>query len=262
VDRREVLKVALTAATAYATGFVVTEEIERKTMAPRPAPANNAYLFADGFNGPAGSPPDPSKWNFVTGQQNDIHPGTVGTYTAQERNCYVDGHSHLVLRAQSDHSSARLNTQGKFQHQYGSWQAKIKYSGAPGCWPAWWCVGNIYPADGEIDIFEAYGNGRWSPDTTVWAPNMEDKQTVHVPAMSDGEWHIWQMDWVQNAGFKFYQDGNEYLSVAPSSLPDWCYDSGNQLYMIINIALGGSGGGSFTGTKWPVELLVDYIHVW
>ena len=29
------------------------------------------------------------------------------------RNCYVDGHSHLVLRAQSDHSSARLNTQGK-----------------------------------------------------------------------------------------------------------------------------------------------------
>jgi hypothetical protein len=32
--------------------------------------------------------------------------------------------------------------------------------------------------------------------------------------------------------------------------------------MIINIALGGSGGGSFTGTQWPVELLVDYIHVW
>jgi hypothetical protein len=30
-----------------------------------------------------------------------------------ERNCYVDGHSHMVLRAQSDHSSARLNTQGK-----------------------------------------------------------------------------------------------------------------------------------------------------
>jgi beta-glucanase (GH16 family) len=248
---------------SFATGFAVTEEIGRKHMAtPRPNPANNKYLFADGFNGPAGSPPDPSKWNFVTGQQNDINSGTVGTYTDSESNCYVDGHSHLVLRAQSDHSSARLNTQGKFAHQYGSWQAKTKYSGQPGCWPAWWCVGNSYPADGEIDIFEVYGNGQWPPDTTVWSPNMNDNQTANVPAMSDGNWHIWQMDWVQNAGFTFFQDGREYLSVRPSSVPDWCYDSGTQLCMIVNIALGGSGGGTFSGTQWPVELLFDWIHVW
>lgn len=236
-------------------------------MAPRPYPLNNRFLFADGFNGPAGSAPDPAKWSFVTGTQNEISPGTVGTYTDQERNCFVDGYSHLVIRAQSDHSSARLTTQGNFSHQYGSWEARLKFAGQPGCWPAWWCVGANYPADGEIDMWEVYGNGKWPPDTTVWTPdgsgNLVDNKSVNVPAMSDGKWHTWQMDWVKDAGFTFFQDDQKYFSVAPSDLPNWCYDSGTPLYMIINLALGGPGGGnSFSGTKWPVELLCDYIHVW
>ena len=93
--------------------------------------------------------------------------------------------------------------------------------------------------------------------------NMANNKSVSVPAMSDGNWHTWQMDWAKDAGFKFFQDGSEYLSVAPSELPNWCYDLGNPFYIVLNLTLGGSGGGnSFSGTQWPVELLCDYIHVW
>ena len=231
---------------------------------PSPPPAGT-FKFADEFDGP-GSAPDPTKWVLESGPQSGGNPGASGNYVPS--NCFVDGNSNLIIRAQSATSSGRMNTLGKFSQLYGSFEAKLKFSHNAGCWPAWWCMGanpSSYPECGEVDIWEVYGNDG-APDTTVWTPaggNMANNKSVSVPAMSDGNWHTWQMDWTKDAGFKFFQDGSEYLSVAPSELPNWCYGSGNPFYMVLNLTLGGSGGGnSFSGTQWPVDLLCDYIHIW
>src|SRR5579884_1406685 len=70
-------------------------------------------VWSDEFNGAAGSPPDPAKWNY------DLGGGGWGnreleTYTNSTRNAFQDGKGNLVIRAMRDSSgsytSARLQT--------------------------------------------------------------------------------------------------------------------------------------------------------
>jgi hypothetical protein len=48
-----------------------------------------SYVFTDDFNGPAGSPPDPLKWNHETGRWTDNNE--LETYTDSTENAYLDG---------------------------------------------------------------------------------------------------------------------------------------------------------------------------
>ena len=52
------------------------------------------YAFDEEFNGPAGSSPDPSKWNWETGSTESLE-----TYTDSRTNSYLDGQGHLVIKA-------------------------------------------------------------------------------------------------------------------------------------------------------------------
>ena len=59
---------------------------------------NNRYTFDDEFNGPAGAPPDPTKWSY------DIGNGGWGnnelqSYTDSRQNSFLDGKGHLIIRA-------------------------------------------------------------------------------------------------------------------------------------------------------------------
>src|ERR1022692_1309698 len=64
------------------------------------APAQTAWqlVWSDEFNGPAGSPPDSTKWNY------DLGGGGWGnneaeTYTNSQNNVFQDGNGNLVIRA-------------------------------------------------------------------------------------------------------------------------------------------------------------------
>jgi beta-glucanase (GH16 family) len=63
-------------------------------------------------------------------------------------------------------------------------------------------------------------------------------------------------------GFTFYQDGVEYLAVAPAQMANWCYSAGVPMYMLLNLAVGGAAGAPPDTVAFPVDLLVDYIRVW
>ena len=83
-----------------------------------------SYVFTDEFNGPAGSPPDPSKWNHETGRWTDNNE--LETYTDSTANAYLDGQGHLVIKAlkgtgrHGGYTSARLTTQGLFARNHGT----------------------------------------------------------------------------------------------------------------------------------------------
>ena len=69
----------------------------------QPAPAQNSWqlVWSDEFNGPAGTPPDPAKWNY------DLGGGGWGndeleTYTNSANNVFQDGNGNLVIRAIRD----------------------------------------------------------------------------------------------------------------------------------------------------------------
>jgi hypothetical protein len=89
------------------------------------------YAFADEFDGPAGSAPDPSKWGYDVGGGgwgND----DLAVYTSSRANSFLDGKGNLVIRATKNvrtsddqttiitYHSARLKTFGKFSKYRGS----------------------------------------------------------------------------------------------------------------------------------------------
>ncbi|MEY3663493.1 MAG: hypothetical protein RI919_1009, partial [Actinomycetota bacterium] len=58
--------------------------------------------------------------------------------------------------------SSRIHTKGKLAFQYGRLEARIKNPKGDGTWPAFWMLGNDFPANqwpnsGEIDIMEGKG---------------------------------------------------------------------------------------------------------
>ena len=141
--------------------------------APPSAGGGGPYIFADEFDGPAGSPPDPGKWTIQT-WQDDVYPPVEGIYRDDRQNVFQDGHSNLVLCATHDFLSNTYYT-GKLRGNFRSminqtWEAKIKLDCLfPGLWPSFWGVNEDPLPDGEVDIFEWYGNGQWAPGTTVHA---------------------------------------------------------------------------------------------
>src|ERR1700678_2096017 len=105
VRRRVIIAVAATTAAAAAIGSGIEEQMVN-------------YVFTDEFNGPAGAPPDPSKWNHETGRWTDNNE--LETYTDSTANAYLDGQGHLVIKAlkaaggHGGYTSGRASTHGLY----------------------------------------------------------------------------------------------------------------------------------------------------
>ena len=236
------------------------------------------YAFADEFDGPAGSAPDPSKWEY------DLGGGGWGNnelevYTSSRANSFLDGNGNLVIRATRSvqtsggsrtiiYHSARLKTLGKFSKYHGTFEARIKLDIHRGLWPAWWMMGANFrtvgwPACGEVDVLENEGGA--IAETSVHTPDDADTGvlTEGTTIDVDSGWHTWRMQWnPRSPGFTFEKDGVTYLTVQPAQMRNWCFSSGVPLFMILNLAIGGKAGTPQESTGFPVDLLVDYVRVW
>ncbi len=237
-----------------------------------------SYKFSDEFDGPAGSAPDPSKWAHEIGG-GGWGNGELQIYTSSRENSFLDGNGNLVIRATKQiytangrtittFRSARLRTFGKFSSYHGNFEARIKLNVQPGLWPAWWALGNDYlqvgwPACGEVDMLESFG-ARYV-QTSIHTPDGTNNSsfTRYSRVNIDNQWHIWRMWWNSaTGGFIFFKDGLEYMSVLPRQVPGWCFSSGVPMFMILNLAVGGTVGSPPQNVQFPVDLLVDYVRVW
>jgi beta-glucanase (GH16 family) len=237
-----------------------------------------SYAFADEFNGPAGSAPDPSKWTY------DVGGGGWGDnqlqiYTSSRENSFLDGRGNLVIRATkttqtsggrttTTYHSARLTTLGKFGKYRGMFEARIKLDVRRGLWPAWWAIGANFPrvgwpACGEVDMLENYGGA--TVQTSVHTPDNARTSvlTKHADVAVDDGWHTWLMWWnPKTGGFTFYKDGVAYLTVEPAQLANWCFSSGVPLCTVLDLAVGGGVGPPPDSVRFPIDLLVDYVRIW
>ncbi len=241
---------------------------------PPPAAPNGQsgpYIFQDEFDGPAGSAPDPSKWTVALAREQIKdptfweRPENIGQYRDDRRNVFVDGTSNLVLRATKDGSTyyggkVQSSWRGGVGH---TWEARIKLNClTAGAWPAYW-LGN--QDEGEIDVMEWYGNGKWPAATTVHAKANGGEWKTHNIAV-DGAWHTWRTQW-DEAGIRFWKDyvdgAAPYFDVPASSLPDWPFNApGYTAYPVFNLAVAGSGGEDPGPGSYPADMLVDWIRVW
>jgi hypothetical protein len=221
--------------------------------APSAGAASGAYIFQDEFDGPAGQGPDPANWTVQT-WQDDVWPPVLGQFRAQ--NVFLDGNSNLVLLASKENDEYFSGkVRGNWRGPIGTtWEARIKLDClSPGNWSSFWAVNEDPVPDGEVDVFEWYGNGKWPPGTTVHAAsNGKTWEGRSIPGLVDGGWHTWRMGWYED-GFHFSRDGASYFSVPAKPIPvhgnpsdmRWPFNNpGYWLSPMFTLAVGGPGGGN------------------
>jgi hypothetical protein len=188
---------------------------------------------------------------------------------------FQDGNSNLVLCATQEmgtYYSGKLR--GNFRSMINqTWEARIKLDCLfPGLWPSFWGVNEDPLPDGEVDIFEWYGNGQWPPGTTVHAAsNGKTWEGKSIPGLVDGNWHTWRMHWGEE-GFEFSRDGAEYFKVPNKPIhvaggaPDdfrWPFNNpGYWMTPMFTLAVGGVGAGDPAAGVFPSSMLIDYIRIW
>jgi hypothetical protein len=281
MDRRNMMFMAGMGLLAAAVPLPEARAVPPDRVAPPAAPPSGqtgAYIFQDEFDGPAGAPPDYSKWTVQT-WQDDVFPPVDALYRDDRRNVFQDGNSNLVLLATRDLDGQLYS--GKLRGNWRglintTWEARIKLDClTTGAWPSFWAVNEDPLPDGEVDIFEWYGNGDWAPGTTVHAAsNGKTWEGKSIPGLVDGGWHTWRMRWDED-GFKFWRDyvdgAAPYFSVPPKPIQvhgrpgdmRWPFSNpGYWLSPMFTLAVGGPGGGDPALGNFPAAMLIDYIRVW
>jgi beta-glucanase (GH16 family) len=236
-------------------------------------------VFADEFNGAAGTTPDASKWNADagTGQNGELE------YYTNNKNATMDGTGNLNIEARresppenpgSQYTSGRINTLNKFAFTYGHAEARIKVTGTQGLWPAFWMLGADFPIvgwprSGEIDIMEHVGKVPDAVYSTLHAPAYNGANgdgAAYTVAGSDfsNAFHTYGVDW-DASHMTFYVDGNAFLTLNKTDVEGtrgpWVYD--HPFYLILNNAVGGDWPGAPDATTvLPQKMLIDYVRVY
>ena len=251
------------------------------------------------FNGSAGSP-DTTVWNFDLGNNNgwgngeaEVYCGPPGypgnpsqcptTFSTSTAPVYIDGNGHLVIQPRDVSGtwiSGRMNTEGKQNFEYGILEASIQLPNTTnqGLWPAFWTLGsNIttvpWPTCGEADIME-----NWSPQVDGGAGPAGNNSTIHTAKTggdgigerytfpsgeaADTAFHTYGVVWSPNE-MQFFVDNasSPFFTVTPSNLPSgdtWPFNQ--NIFTILNVAVGGTLGGSISGLSNPGPMVVDYVR--
>lgn len=213
--------------------------------------------FDNEFTGPKGQPP-PAGWSYDLGNRGwGNHE--LETYTARRANSFLDGSGHLVIRAirepDGTWTSARLVTRDHFSQAYGIFAARIRFASGAGMWPAFWLLGGHGEAGGEIDVTEKYGNGTWGNSSSSVFSEHDTRQRSTGDTHAGTGWHVWTVTWSATA-ITFAEDGRPLLTVR--KFAGWPH---RPMYLVLNLAVGGSGGGPVPASSGSAEMLVDWVRV-
>jgi beta-glucanase (GH16 family) len=276
---RKCLFAALSAA-LVASAATGAAHADPPDASPRAATAAAAVAFSDTFDGPAGAAVDGSKWQTETGDNVNNHEREY--YTSGTHNAALDGQGHLVITARKEnpanyqcwygtcqYTSARLNTAGKFNAQYGHIEARMKIPRGQGMWPAFWMLGTPvnWPDSGEIDVMENVG---FEPSTihgTIHGPGYSGSGGIGAgytlpggQAFADA-FHTFAVDWAPDS-ITWSVDGTVYQHRTPADLGGKTWVFNKPFFLILNLAVGGYWPGDpDNSTSFPQQLVVDSVSV-
>jgi beta-glucanase (GH16 family) len=255
----------------------------QETAGPPPVDTSWVLTWSDEFNGPDGSPPDPSKWTVESGAHGWGN-NELECYTSRPRNVHEENGS-LVIEAikenfagsdgkLSRYTSARLKSQSHFSQLYGRFEARIQIPAGRGMWPAFWMLGDDFstvgwPTCGEIDVMENAGGTQPAViHGSMHGPGYSSTNPLTASyALPQGQFsdafHVFAVEWSPEL-VRFFVDGNLYATRTPRDLPAgkrWVFD--HPFFLVLNLAVGGKVPGSpDDSTLFPQRMLVDYVRVY
>jgi len=224
----------------------------------------------EAYCGPPGYPSNPSQ--------------CPTTFSAANNTVYIDGNGHLVIQPINSNGtwlSTRMKTEGLENFQYGLIEASLQIPNTTdqGLWPAFWSLGSNFatgtpwPNCGEADFME-----NWSPQVDGGPGPAGNRSTIHTTetdgtgigeayTFPSGEqantaFHTYGVVWSANLMQFFVDDPTSpFFTVTPSDLPPgdtWPFNA--NIFLIMNVAVGGTLGGSTSGLTNAQPMLVDYVR--
>jgi beta-glucanase (GH16 family) len=184
-----------------------------------------------------------------------------------DRSMLSVGNGLLAIKAQRINGTwhaGELDTWSRFEQRFGFFEARMKFTGGKGLWPAFWLANDWTGDRSELDINETLAN----PFSGSCGDNSGGYYaTVHLADGSTpdgsrrfcsgsdmaGEWHTYGMDW-RSDHVTFFVDGvawYTYRGTVPTS----------DMPLIFNLAVGGWAGASNSTTPSPSYLYVDWVRV-
>jgi hypothetical protein len=227
----------------------------------------NNLVWEDDFN--TDGAPDATNWTYDLGA-GGWGNGELQTYTNTADNAKVEGGS-LIITAKADgsggYTSARLKSEGLRQFTYGRIEVKAKLPAAAGTWPAIWMLGSNFstvgwPTSGEIDIMEQTGADKNTTLGTLhWfdtasSSNASYGETTAV-ADASSEFHLYTVEWTDSA-IKIYLDDVKFFEMTNSAALPFNAD----FFLILNVAMGGSLGGTVDAAFTEDTMEIDYVKVY
>jgi len=210
--------------------------------------------------------------------------GEIQHYTDRIENSFVeDGVLNILAKKEvftdqgqtKEYTSARLNS--KFAFKYGRIEIRAKLPFGRGTWPAIWMLGkNItengaywynegfgttsWPACGEIDIMEHWGNNQNYVQSATHTPSSHGNTVNHggqaISTASD-EFHVYSMEWTEEKLVFSVDDVVHYTYNPPvKDGSTWPFDT--EQYLLLNVAITNDILSHFEQSS----LQIDYVRVY
>ena len=245
---------------------------------------NYSLVWSDEFNGNGAL--DSNKWHHQTKlpQSGSWYNGEVQHYTKRINNSFMqNGNLNLVAKRETftdqgftkNYTSARLNS--KFAFKYGKVVFRAKLPSGAGTWPALWMLGkNIdengaywdnrgfgntaWPACGEIDIMEHWGNNQNYIQSAMHTPSSFGA-TLNLGgrtvSTASSAFHVYALEWSADK-MVFSVDSIVHYTYNPSdkNASTWPFDS--EQYLLMNVAIQNNISSNFSQSAMEV----DYVRVY
>ncbi len=227
---------------------------------------------------------DGSKWfqQHQLPEGNSWYNGEIQHYTNRMDNSFVEnGVLKIVAKKETynnqgvskNYTSARLNS--KFAFTYGKVEIRAKLPTGVGTWPAIWMLGKninedgaywdnqgfgttFWPACGEIDIMEHWGNNQNFVQSAMHTPSSfggtVNKGGRYIGTAST-EFHTYTLEWTAQK-MVFGVDGIVHYTYEPpvKDASTWPFDA--EQYLLLNVAILPEISSSFTSSAMEI----DYVR--
>lgn len=254
-------------------------------------PIEKTLLWSDEFSGAAGTAPSSSFWtpDLGDGCNNPAGCGWGNGESQAYAACAskLDGNGNMVITASTSAgdpncltnktwTSGKFTSYGKKHFSYGYFEARLKMPTGGGTWPAFWTLGsNIntvpWPSCGELDVVEFAGNRPTINTSAAHYRNSAGNHEYKSGALNNSvglaqDFHIYGMLWTPTE-INFYIDNRLTLTVKKSDtgLTYWPFGPNSsgvnpKMYVIFNLAMGGSYGGGIASGYSKASFTIDYFR--
>ena len=245
----------------------------------QPSGNNDVLVWSDEFD--YEGLPDSDNWIIETGN-GDWGWGNGESQYYLEDNINVSNGTLKIHVKKEDKSgfqytSGRLKTQYGYSFKYGRVDVRAKLPSNQGTWPAIWMLGNTHssvgwPRCGEVDIMEQTGANKnkilatahwFNGNGTSSNPNRPNPTSVNIGAGEiaiqnvSTQFHTYSLEWT-DTHIKMLLDNVEYFSMPTNSSQPF----DKKFFFLLNVAVGGTLGGSVP-SNFPDDVMeVDYIRVY